>query len=396
MPHNCITCSSEELELVFSNFRQQSARFVDHPVDVLICRACGLVSLDTSELTDARLAAYYSTFNHFEKPGPLVSEHRPMREGQVAWVMDRLPADAVVQSALEIGCGTGFVLKLLRDRGLSVEGVDYSPTMIRNLKTNYGIEGTAGAFSTELIDARRFDLIVSFKVLEHLLNPNAAIAAISRSLNEGGLLGIEVPDSEFPKADQLPDFFAFDHLYHFTVHSLGAMMERNGFEVLDYEHFDFDLNSGTPGPAFRMLARKSARPCDSFASVNEYAVQRARMFEYRDAHDAYVDSFQAKIDPLREKVGDAPLAIYCGGEHTANLLDRIDFEGLNVEQIFDGDVAIAGGTIAGIPIKQSSEIPDSGIRHFLMSTTNHERSIHCALKTMDPNYQVYGLYQDFD
>ena len=90
------------------------------------------------------------------------------------------------------------------------------------------------------------------------------------------------------------------------------------------------------------------------------------------------------------------MAIHCAGEHTALLLDRFDVSGFDIPYIFDGDPAITGRKIKGIPIRHSSEIAKSDVKHFLMSTTNHENEIYTALKEKVPDCRVYGLYEDFD
>ncbi|MBM09237.1 MAG: hypothetical protein CMF69_06635 [Magnetovibrio sp.] len=395
-PSHCNSCRGNNLEHVFSNLNRPSPRFTDQPTKVLICRDCGLVSLDMRKLRADDLGTYYSTFNHFEQPGQLVEEHRPLREGQVQWILDRVSHNRVRGTALDIGCGAGYVLYLLNEAGYTVNGVDYSPAMIRHLQTLYQFEGFQGAFSQALVKNRTYDLITSFKVLEHLMDPSGAVSDMAACLNDEGYLVIEVPDSESPKPDQLPDFFAFDHLFHFTRTTLGAILERYGFSIIDSEQFDYDISSGTPGPAFRILAQKTGAASEMFIHHNEYSSQHERMQTYKRNHDSYVAGFQTKINAIARRVGNAPVAIYCGGEHTAELLTRLDLSGLDIACIFDGDPALSGRMIDGIPIRHRDEIPISNLTHFLLSTTNHEESIYRTLKQMDRSYRVFGLYQKFD
>ena len=391
----CNCCSSRDFEVLFSNYKSPNIRFADHPSNVLICRNCGLVCLDIGNLTEEQLRDYYSTFSHFEKPGALYEGHRPLREGQVRWVLDHLPAGHGIETVLDVGCGAGYVLKLFRDHGFQVWGIDYSPVMIKNLKELYGIDGYVGAFHPAAIE-RTYDLITCIKVMEHLFNPDEVIRGFCEALNEGGFAYIEVPDSEHPRWDMLPDYFVFDHLYHFTERTLGRILEKNGLEVVAVDHIDNPGDSGNPGWALRVLARKTKPLMNKYRHVNDYRKQKAVMREYRRRHDAYLGGFGNKLAEIKRKVGNEKMAIYCAGEHTSMLLDRFDFSGFDILCIYDGDPAITGGRIGDLTVRHSSDTRRKEVKHYLLSTTNHEKEICKFLKQIDPDCRVYGLYADFD
>ena len=68
---------------------------------------------------------------------------------------------------------------------------------------------------------------------------------------------LEVPDSEFPRYDQLPEYYIFDHLFHFTEKNLSYILERNGFEIITVSHLDNKPNSGNPFRVLRILAKNN-------------------------------------------------------------------------------------------------------------------------------------------
>ena len=395
MTITCNSCGATDYELLFSNHKSPNIRFAAAPRDVCICRACGLVFLDITELSQQDLADYYTTFNTFVRPGPLAPGQILRREGQVEWVFKRLPADHDIKTAVEVGHGSGYVLKLLQDKGLNVWGVDYSQAMHDSMKELYGIDGYVGAFSPDIIE-KEYDLLVNIQTLEHMMDPNETLAGFSQALAAGGYAFIEVPDSEYPRWDCLPDYFTFDHLYHFTGQSLGRMLEQNGFEIIASEHIDNPKDSGNPFTVLRMLARKTKSPAAQYSSINDYRHQKDVMISYRENFEDYLEGFSRKINAIKARVGNEKMAIHCAGEHTALLLDRIDLSGFNIPCIFDGDPATNGKDIMGIPVRHSSEIANSGFGHFLMSTTNHENEICSALKKAVPGCHVYGLYEEFD
>lgn len=391
----CNCCGSGNIEFLFSNFQSSNVRFRDAPNDVYICCDCGLVVLDVGHIEPAAFDNYYSTFNHFVQPAPLAPGQKLRRERQVEWLYDRVEAPPTIKSAVDIGHGTGYILKLLKDRGLKVYGVDYSQVMHDSMKKLYGVDGHVGAFSPEVLP-QTYDLLVNIQTLEHMLDPNAALAHFNQVLNDGGYLFIEVPDSEFPRWDQLPDFFVFDHLYHFTLKTLGRMLANNGFKIIDFEHVDNPQDSGNPLVVLRIVARKMSSPEYSYRAINDYRNQKTVMLKYREKHSQYLEDFNQKLHKIKKKIGNAPISIYCAGEHTSLLLDRFDLTFLNITCIFDGDPAVEGMSIKGHRILHVSKIPESGVTNFIMSTTNHEDEIFSSVKALSKENTVFGLYGDFD
>lgn len=87
---------------------------------------------------------------------------------------------------LDIGCGVGRWSRLLAARGALVTGVDISPTMIaeaRRRAVNQGV-GARCHFESGDIAALEvegeFDLVLGVTVLQHILEPSALRAALSR------------------------------------------------------------------------------------------------------------------------------------------------------------------------------------------------------------------------
>lgn len=394
----CNTCGSEDSEHLFSNSLSGTVRMKNVPRDVLICRDCGQVFLDISGIAEADLEAYYTNFNPFEMPGALVEDHQHMRNGQHAWVIENLKKhDPGWQSSrvLEVGCGTGYLLKRFAESGLEVEGVEFSTRMAENVTKVYGLKCQGSGFDASKLSPP-YDVIASVTVLEHVWDPNAMIADLNTLMDDGGFLYLEVPDAEFPRADMIPDHLAFEHIHHWTERTLGRLLNSNGFEVLEVAHIENAADSGNPETVLRIFAQKGDGENDCYRWVNDHDHEKRILQAFRREHGRYRQVIQDKIRDFLKEVGEKPFAIYCGGLHTSALLQLFDFGGQQPWCIFDGDTAIAGRELDGIPVFHSSAIPDHRIRHFLLSTTNHERSIHAYLKSIDPGFHVAGLYTDFE
>ncbi len=103
------------------------------------------------------------------------------------------------RSALDAGCGAGLLAEPLARLGASVTGVDAAPENIAAAKAHavgqgLEIDYRAGEIA-QLADAgRRFDLIVSMEVIEHVADPAAFVAQLAGLLAPGGLLVVSTPN----------------------------------------------------------------------------------------------------------------------------------------------------------------------------------------------------------
>ncbi len=71
-----------------------------------------------------------------------------------------------IKTAIELGCGFGRTLQLLKDVGLDYVGIDVSPNAIALCKKK-GLRAKVGKLEEE---ANQYDLVASEGMLEHFLN----------------------------------------------------------------------------------------------------------------------------------------------------------------------------------------------------------------------------------
>lgn len=87
-------------------------------------------------------------------------------------------------AALDVGCGVGRWSRRLAARGLDVTGVDLSEFMVARASERTRREGFACEFLQSDVNRlrleRRFDLILSVTVLQHIVDADQAAQAISR------------------------------------------------------------------------------------------------------------------------------------------------------------------------------------------------------------------------
>ncbi len=107
-----------------------------------------------------------------------------------------------IKNGLEIGCGDGYFLQILRTHNINVQGLDINEDAV-NTCINKGLEVHFGEILQFARDKENiFDFVCSFQVMEHIVNPRETILASIKLLKRGGKLIIAVPNnSSFIKDD---------------------------------------------------------------------------------------------------------------------------------------------------------------------------------------------------
>jgi SAM-dependent methyltransferase len=135
---------------------------------------------------------------------------------------------------LEVGCGAGRYLQLMRALGWSVVGVDTSPEAIRVARDVVGLEAHVGDVRDLGLDDASFDAVTLAHTLEHVPEPVEALRELRRVTRPGGRLAIVVPNVKSLGATRFgADWIGWDyprHLTNFSAAGLGAVLERAGWK----------------------------------------------------------------------------------------------------------------------------------------------------------------------
>ncbi len=110
-------------------------------------------------------------------------------------LIDALESDLVVPLAadkrvLEVGCGTGLILRHLDPIADLAVGVDISPGMLGQAQAR-GLNVVRGSATHLPFETASFDLVYSFKVLSHVEDIDRAFSEMARVTVPGGRLVLE-------------------------------------------------------------------------------------------------------------------------------------------------------------------------------------------------------------
>lgn len=138
---------------------------------------------------------------------------------------------------LEVGVGGGELIAAALELGCEAEGVEIIKKQAEYIQALLGVEIHCTDF-LKFETSEKFDMITMGDVIEHIMDPVAAIAKANRLLKENGVLWISTPNFEsgFSRVMKFKDPM-WDEPYHisyFSYEGLKKILCGNGFRPIDY------------------------------------------------------------------------------------------------------------------------------------------------------------------
>ena len=134
---------------------------------------------------------------------------------------------------LDVGCGSGDWLALMRGLGWQGVGVDFDENAVKVARAR-GLEVTCGALEQQNYPDGSFDALTLSHVIEHVPDPVQTLAECLRILKPGGTLVVLTPNaSSFSHRRFKQDWRGLEpprHLHIFSNQSLAALLARAGFK----------------------------------------------------------------------------------------------------------------------------------------------------------------------
>lgn len=298
----CPTCNGTERRLLHHRLRDHlfSAQGV---WNLHACSTCGSAYLDPRPTPQSIGRAYSSYYTHANSnaTGLLRQLSRRARNGYINryWNAELKPASAALgaivacipamkakvdhelmrgfkhspthQLLLDVGCGSGQFLFLIKHAGWQVKGIDFDPQAVVAAR-QLGLDVDLGGLDILSGQQDAFDAITLSHVIEHVYDPADALKQCFRLLRSGGTLWIETPNLESTghslygrnwRGLEPPR-----HLVLFTWLSLKSLLEQAGF---------IGIEPAPWRPEFKPLAIASRQiaASDTQGAPNHYATDVA-------------------------------------------------------------------------------------------------------------------------
>lgn len=134
-----------------------------------------------------------------------------------------------INTILEVGVGSGKLMKKLKEDGYTIKGIDISPVAAK-------LSGARVASATKIPFAKdKFDCVLAISIIEHLTEKEGKIfiKEANRVLKNKGILFIVTPNFSSPlrhiKKDKWFGYSDKTHVFFYTPNSLKKLLNINKF-----------------------------------------------------------------------------------------------------------------------------------------------------------------------
>ncbi len=201
---------------------------------IVRCLKCGLCYTNPRPTAEAILSGYG---NYVDESYLLESSSRSINAHLSLNTIRRFVSAG---SLLEFGSSVGYFLNAART-DFEVTGLEPSRWATQEAQKRFKVECYAESIENpKSIQGRSFDVVAMSDVIEHLLDPKAAILSSRNFLKPGGILYLLTPDIGSLSAKIMRSYWwglRPAHIYYFSRQTLTRMLIENGFEILTIKSF---------------------------------------------------------------------------------------------------------------------------------------------------------------
>jgi 2-polyprenyl-3-methyl-5-hydroxy-6-metoxy-1,4-benzoquinol methylase len=202
------------------------------------CDCCDFVFTNPRMPAD-KLALYYTkNYNLEGLPVPRSLEEFLSSEYKDIWFTKERDLNLILSvkttgRILDVGCASGTLLWLAKQKGFEVKGVEVARGAARFARNILGMDVVCGQLADAHFRDGEFDVVTMIHVLEHMPDPCQVLRDTYRVLKEDGVLLVVVPNfaswSSERDGDQWKWLQPENHYSHFTPQAIARVIEGEGF-----------------------------------------------------------------------------------------------------------------------------------------------------------------------
>lgn len=235
----CLHCDSNDWENV-DEFRHV-------PKEMSICKKCGFVSYPKQWKSEEEIKQHYrSNYRNPPTSSNFFTAHRKVHfhAAFLEDVLQKWKDEGKKEPEIcEVGAAYGVALNWFKYAypGAKVSGTELTTSYRRNAWHEFGIELTE-----EFDDSKKYDMIMSYKVAEHILDVDKHLRKYALCLKDDGLLYISVPIWFGPMTNfgiggfDLEYYYDTNHINVWTQKIFENILKKSGLEIVKVNHVMYD------------------------------------------------------------------------------------------------------------------------------------------------------------
>ncbi len=165
---------------------------VENGLRVVKCKNCGLIRVNPRP-DEKALSLFYQNRTSPDTSSPASKALASVFLKDAREVIKRCENGRI----LDIGCGYGHFLQVMKDKGWVSVGVDIDKDAVRKVREELKIEAWESAVEDAPLSDNSFDAITMGLLLEHLPYPERTLIRCRQLLKPGGILYVRVPNINF-------------------------------------------------------------------------------------------------------------------------------------------------------------------------------------------------------
>lgn len=281
----CPNCESNDWKNV-DEYRFKPTDDKGHAVGMSICNNCGFTSYPSKYKSKEEIIAHYR--KEYRKPPTVMNMFTGQRKNHFhyAFLKDHIEnwqKSEKEVNIVEIGAAFGMSLNMFQQLlpKANIEGTELTNSYKNVCKQEFGIE-----LKDDFDESKQYDLIMSYKVLEHQLDPHLELARYAKALKPNGFLYISVPTwfnslvNFGLEGFELEYYYDPNHINMWTREMFESMLARAGLEIVKFDGLMY-------GETY--LCKQTTKEIPHIVFKEEPGDILARLKAIKEAYLAYIE-----------------------------------------------------------------------------------------------------------
>ena len=290
----CRVCGSKELIEILSLGEQYVVDFVDNlsndsnkgPLDLVMCRSCGLLQLKHTFDHDFLYKKYWY------KSGISTTMVAALRD--IVKKAEMLIPLAENDIVIDIGSNDGTLLEQYDKNNIIKVG--FEPSNLGTLVNAKNITVIHDYFTFEQFNkefmTKKAKIITSIAMFYDLDNPNRFVEDVKNSLDNNGLWIIQMNYLGSMLSNNTFDNISHEHLEYYSFATLNYLLRKHNLEPIDVEINDVN------GGSFRVYIKKAGAKIKPFAGSSE-RIEKLVLYEKNLGLDK-IKTYNAFADRIKK------------------------------------------------------------------------------------------------